>query len=265
MLMNLCSTAFGEYCYKANIAMFTQKRNKAGAAAPELIRMKGKRFVFMSEPDEGEPLSTGFMKEMTSSEKVTGRDLFAGSKEMVEFDVQAKCHLACNDKPKVNSNDGGTWRRLKVIDFPMKFVEGAPKAANELPMDESIMHKVLSKEWAECFMAYLVHLHKEGKGLTKLAPPKEVDAYTQEYKVESDTIAKFITDYIHGPEQQPGDPEVEIPDPVSWSTITNTFREWKRANEVRSGSTDELRKRLETTYGKMPRNGWTAFRFGVGE
>jgi P4 family phage/plasmid primase-like protien len=265
MLMNLCSTAFGEYCYKANIAMFTQKRNKAGAAAPELIRMKGKRFVFMSEPDEGEPLSTGFMKEMTSSEKVTGRDLFAGSKEMVEFDVQAKCHLACNDKPKVNSNDGGTWRRLKVIDFPMKFVEGAPKAANELPMDESIMHKVLSKEWAECFMAYLVHLHKEGKGLTKLAPPKEVDAYTQEYKVESDTIAKFITDYIHGPEQQPGDPEVEIPDPVSWSTITNTFREWKRTNEIRSGSTDELRKRLETTYGKMPRNGWTAFRFGVGE
>jgi phage/plasmid-associated DNA primase len=42
MLMNLCSTAFGDYCYKANIAMFTQKRNKAGAASPEMVRMKGK-------------------------------------------------------------------------------------------------------------------------------------------------------------------------------------------------------------------------------
>jgi hypothetical protein len=41
MLMNLTATAFGDYCYKANIAMFTQKRGKAGAAAPELVRMKG--------------------------------------------------------------------------------------------------------------------------------------------------------------------------------------------------------------------------------
>ena len=177
MLMNLCATAFGDYCYKANIAMFTQKRGAAGAANPELVRMRGKRFVFMSEPDEGEPLSTGFMKELTSSEKVTGRDLFKGSKEMVEFDVQAKCHLACNDKPKVNSNDGGTWRRLIVIDFPMKFVSD-PHGPHQLPVDESIVQKVVSEEWATCFMSYLIHLYKEGNGWRKITPPQEVMAYT---------------------------------------------------------------------------------------
>ena len=261
MLMNLCSTAFGEYCYKANIAMFTQKRGAAGAASPELIRMKGKRFVFMSEPDEGEPLSTGFMKEMTSSEKVTGRDLFAGSKEMVEFDVQAKCHLACNDKPKVNSNDGGTWRRLKVIDFPMKFVTD-PKAANELPVDESIMHKVLSQEWAECFMAYLVHLHREGKGLTNLAPPKEVDAYTNEYKVESDAIARFLSEYVHPVETAVTDP-TEGYEKVTWTAILVAFKEWKRQNEVYAATVVELKKRVEALYGKAPQGGWATFRFGT--
>jgi P4 family phage/plasmid primase-like protien len=262
MLMNLCATAFGDYCYKANIAMFTQKRGKAGAAAPELVRMKGKRFVFMSEPDEGEPLSTGFMKEMTSSEKVTGRDLFAGSKDIVEFDVQAKCHLACNDKPKVNSNDGGTWRRLKVIDFPMKFVVD-PKLPHELPMDESIMHKVLSQEWAECFMAYLVHLHREGKGLMKLAPPKEVDAYTSEYKEESDVIARFIREYVHDVGTIIGDPDVMVPEPVSWGSVASTFQNWKKENElINRGSATELQKRLIGQFGKMPRGGWTSFRFG---
>lgn len=262
MLMNLCATAFGDYCYKANIAMFTQKRGKAGAAAPELVRMRGKRFVFMSEPDEGEPLSTGFMKEMTSSEKVTGRDLFAGSKDIVEFDVQAKCHLACNDKPKVNSNDGGTWRRLKVIDFPMKFVTD-PRASNELPMDESIMHKVLSQEWAECFMAYLVHLHREGKGLTKLSPPKEVEAYTSEYKEESDVIARFIREYVHDVGTIVGDPDVMVPEPVSWNGVAQTFQTWKRENELANrGSATELQKRLIGQFGKMPRGGWTSFRFG---
>ena len=262
MLMNLCATAFGDYCYKANIAMFTQKRNKAGAASPELVRMKGKRFVFMSEPDEGEPLSTGFMKEMTSSEKVTGRDLFKGSNDMVEFDVQAKCHLACNDKPKVNSNDGGTWRRLKVIDFPMKFV-AEPKESYELPMDESIMHKVLSQEWAECFMSYLVHLHREGKGLTKLAPPKEVEAYTNDYKEESDVIARFVREYFHEVGTIVGDPDTVVPEPVPWTSIAQTFQTWKKENELANrGSATELQKRLQGQFGKMPRGGWTSFRFG---
>lgn len=261
MLMNLCSTAFGDYCYKANIAMFTQKRGKAGAASPEMVRMKGRRFVMMSEPDEGEPLSTGFMKEITSSEKVSARDLFQGSKQMVEFDVQAKCHLACNDKPKVNTTDGGTWRRLKVIDFPNKFVH-EPRAANEMPIDESIMHKVLSKEWAECFMAYLVHLYTEGKGLTKLNPPKEVEAYTNEYKEDSDSIAKFMSERFH--EAVPRIPGGAPPEPVLWTTIMIAFQEWKRNNEVKNGGIQELKKRVESEYGKLPSGGWTNFVFGDG-
>ena len=260
MLMNLCATAFGDYCYKANIAMFTQKRGAAGAANPELIRMKGKRFVFMSEPDEGEPLSTGFMKELTSSEKVTGRDLFKGSKEMVEFDVQAKCHLACNDKPKVNSNDGGTWRRLKVIEFSSKFVANPKAGTNELEMDESIMHKVLSPEWAECFMAYLIHLHMEGKGLTRLTPPKDVEKYTNEYKEESDAIARFMGEFFHTNEETVTDPAEEY-EKVSWTEIATSFKDWKRQNEVSVGI-QELRKRIETLYGKLPAGGWASFRFG---
>ena len=258
MLMNLMSTCFGDYCYKANIAMFTQKRGKAGAASPEMIRMKGRRFVMMSEPDEDTPLSTGFMKEITSSEKISGRDLFQGSKQMEEFDVQAKCHLACNEKPKVNTTDGGTWRRLRVIDFPNKFVSD-PKLPNELPMDETIMQKVLSVEWAECFMAYLVHLHMEGKGLTKLTPPKEVEAYTNEYKEESDGVAKFMSEYIHPAGPTTGDGPA---DGISWTMILAEFNAWKRSNDIAKASVVELRKRLEKEYGKLPSGGWTSFRFG---
>jgi len=235
--------------------MFTQKRGKAGSANPELVRMKGKRFVMMSEPDEGEPLSTGFMKELTSSEKVPGRYLFQGSKQMVEIDIQAKIHLACNEKPKINTTDGGTWRRVKVVDFPNKFVY-EPRLPNEFQMDESIMQKVASKEWAECFMAYLIHLYKEGKGLQKLNPPSEVEAYTSEYKEDSDSIARFMTDYFHEVENNG-----EAPENVNITTIIASFQEWKRRNEVRNGNTQDLRKRIEEKYGKLPKGGWTNFRF----
>lgn len=259
MLMNLMMTCFGEYAYKVNIALFTQKRGKAGAAAPELVRMKGVRFVMMSEPDQDDKLSEGFMKEVTGSEKMTVRDLYSGSKQMVELDVQAKFHMACNVKPRVDDTSNGAWRRLKIIDFPSKFVH-EPKLPNERPIDESIMTKVLSKEWAECFIAYLISLYKEGAGWTKLKAPAEVDAYTQEYQQESDVIARFMVDNFHSDGVIPGQPL----DTVAWSTITATFQEWKRSNELMGrGSVQDLRKRIDAQYGKMPRGGWTNFRFGA--
>lgn len=262
MLMNLMSTAFGDYACKAPISLLTQQRNKSAAAAPELVRMKGRRFVTMQEPDEQVPLNTGLMKELASCEKITARDLYAGSKQMIDFDIQARFHLACNEKPKVNTNDGGTWRRLVVIDFPSKFVH-EPKLPNELPIDESIVQKVVSTEWATCFMAYLVHLYKEGNGFRKLSPPEEVMAYTNEYKKESDVIARFLDEFVHKVEITEGDPE-QLIDATTWTTITTTFQEWKRNNELgsRGSSATELKKRLETLYGKCSRNGWTAFRFG---
>lgn len=258
MLMNLMATGMGDYGSKVNVAMFTQRRGKAGAATPELIRMKGKRFVMMSEPDEGEPLSTGPLKELTSCEKVSGRDLFAGSKQMVEFDVQAKFHLACNEKPPVNTTDGGTWRRLKVVHFPSKFV-ASPEGPNQYMVDESIQQKVLSPEWATCFMAYLVHLYKEGKGLHRLSPPSEVDAYTNEYQDDSDVIARFLREYVHTRDAT----DVEELSGVTWTEVSSTFQEWKRQNELAyRASATELKKRMEDKYGKYPRNGWTSFRFG---
>ena len=264
MLMNLMGTAMGDYCYKANIAMFTQKRGKAGAAAPEMVRMKGRRFVTMSEPDEGEPLSTGFLKEITGSEKVSCRDLYAGSKQMVEFDVMAKFFLSCNDKPPVKTVDGGTWRRIKVVDFPSKFVH-EPKLPHELPIDETIMQKVVSPEWATCFMSYLIHLYRSGGGLRKLSPPPEVDVFTNEYKEESDVIARFMREYIQ-PLTDPagsGEPTGDgPPEPTTTTKVNETFKEWKRVNEIWAGNPQDLKKRIEAQYGKYPRAGWTSFRFG---
>jgi phage/plasmid-associated DNA primase len=141
----------------------------------------------------------------------------------------------------------------------MKFVH-SPKLPNELPMDESIMHKVLSKEWAECFMAYLVHIHKEGRGLQQLACPDEVESYTKEYKQESDVVARFIEQYCH---EGTTDPEAVAPVAVSWTEITTAFQGWKRQEEIgQRGSVAELRKKMDERFGKYPKGGWTCFRFG---
>jgi putative DNA primase/helicase len=255
MLMNLMATAMGDYTCKAPISLLTQGRNKSAAAAPELVRMKGRRFVTMQEPDEEVPLNTGLMKELASCEKITARDLYAGSKQMIDFDIQARFHLACNEKPKINATDGGTWRRLVVIAFPSKFVAN-PVAPNEKPIDESLVQKMVGTEWATCFLSYLVAVYKEGNGWRKIVPPSKVMEYTNDYQEESDVIARFIREFVHAPE--PDAP----PELVTTARMNQELKMWKQNNEIFKGSPAELKKRMEATYGKYPPSGWTSFRFG---
>jgi hypothetical protein len=65
-----------------------------------------------------------------------------------------------------------------------------------------------------------------------------------------------MTDYFHEPENIG-----EAPDAVNITTIIASFQEWKRRNEVRNGNTQDLRKRIEEKYGKLPKGGWTNFKF----
>jgi len=177
----------------------------------------------------------------------------------VEFIPQFRLFFSCNDKPIINTTDGGTWRRLVVVDFPNKFVVN-PTKSNEKLMDESIQAKVVSTEWASCFLSYLIHLFKEGNGHRKLTPPKKVMAYTTDYKEDNDVIAKFLREKIHA---LPEIGETEQREPVSWTNVASVFSEWKRTNELMGkGSPQELKKRLESLYKKPSRGGWTSFRCG---
>ena len=203
----------------------------------------------MQEPDERIALNTGQMKEISSGEKMYARDLF---KSGGEFEVLAKFHLACNDKPTVNATDGGTWRRLVVINFLSKFVP-VPSAANEFPVDESIQFSVNSTEWATCFLAYLVHVLKEGRGLRKLVAPAKVMEYTSDYRNDNDAIAKFITEMISVPED--GE-EIES---VTKLALRRTFKAWMDGNGQRVTPSD-MEKRIIEKFGKCPENGWMNFK-----
>ena len=75
-----------------------------------MARTRGKRFVFIREPDVNETLNVGEMKEITGNDKIQARGLY---KEPFEFTPQFKLCLCVIKLPNIPSNDDGTWRRLR--------------------------------------------------------------------------------------------------------------------------------------------------------
>ena len=183
--ITLFEKAFGDYCCKFPITLLTQKRAASNAATSELARAKGKRFASLQEPSEGEHINCGLMKELSGGDKIMARSLF---KEPIEFVPQFKMVLLCNHLPHVPSDDGGTWRRIRVVEFTSKFVDN-PVEENEYPIDYDLPNKLDS--WRSHFMALLLEYYKLYKveGMTE---PEEVMKCTNEYKRQNDHLAEFI-------------------------------------------------------------------------
>lgn len=61
-----------------------------------------KRFAFLSEPEEGERINIGLLKELTGSEEIVARALY---EESTCFIMETKMYLACNKLPDIKAED----------------------------------------------------------------------------------------------------------------------------------------------------------------
>jgi P4 family phage/plasmid primase-like protien len=167
--------------------MLTQKRVKSNETNSELILAKGKRFMILQEPSENEKINVGIMKELTGGDKVQGRGLY---KDPVSFKPQFKMVLTCNHLPGVVADDGGTWRRLRVLRFPSKFCEHPdPKNPLEFKVDTALTDKF--DDWRETFMKILLEYYIK-YATDGIVEPQDVIDETNEYKRNNDQYASFL-------------------------------------------------------------------------
>lgn len=185
LLVEFFMDTIGEYACIFPITLLTMKRAASNAASSELARAKGKRFAIMSEPSNNESLNVGFMKELTGGDKIITRQLF---REPIEYKPQFKIALACNDKPRIPSDDGGTWRRIRVVEYSSKFVEH-PTNENEFPLDPDL--KASMMKWKSYFMSILLEYFKLYKNYG-LHEPEDVLECTKEYKRVNDHMSDYV-------------------------------------------------------------------------
>jgi P4 family phage/plasmid primase-like protien len=249
-LLDLIQKAVGDYYATLPIALLTQKRAASNSAQGEIERTKGRRFAVLQEPNENDKINVGYMKELSGNDRILTRGLY---KEPYEFKPQFKMILACNELPEIPSQDGGVWRRLRVIEFSSKFCENPdPSKSNEFTMDLELSEKF--ERYAEYFITMLIERHKNINP-NKINEPREVINATQKYKDNNDIIGQYVGDRIIT------DPDCK--EKIGITEIYNDFKMWGINNVSKGKKTPDrtqLRSYLEKIYGLYHKDGWKGFK-----
>jgi putative DNA primase/helicase len=153
-------------------------RHHGGGVSNDVARLRGARMVIAVEPEEGQRLAEGRVKQLTGGDRIAARFL---RQEFFEFEPEFKLFLATNHKPEVRGTDEAIWRRVRLLPFAVQIPEAE--------QDKGLRDK-LSAE-AAGILAWLVQgclaWQREGLGL---APA--VQAATAGYRAEMDRLALFL-------------------------------------------------------------------------
>eukprot|EP00960_Hanusia_phi_P063151 765385-Hanusia_phi.AAC.1 len=198
-LVQLLQKTFGDYHRTIPVALFTQKRAASNSASCEVERLKGARLATSSEPDKDDVFNLGIMKELSGHDRLLARKLFNNP---IEFELYAQFILCCNEFPKIPlaaANDGGAWRRLKVIEHSSYFYEGDQppshiRGKTFFKKDPNIDSK-LSK-FPKYLMSKIIHNINGYYPKLKIEIPKEVEYATDTYQRESDLYREFFSEYL---------------------------------------------------------------------
>jgi P4 family phage/plasmid primase-like protien len=246
-LITLMKLVFGDYQTSLQATVFTRKRPEAGAANPDIIAIKCRRFIYSQEPDHNEPLNTSRMKQMSGEDMIEARGLF---KDQDKFKVMGKIFMLCNRLPGISTMDNGTWRRIRVIPFESRFEEAdhpdlLAQRPNVYPRDNNLDEKLMT--WREPFLSYLVHLYETEYIPNGLQPePAVVKQESEKYKADYDSFAKFRMDRIR--ERSNGYNEV-TGEKVSIKEISKCYKRWADLTNTKRMEAKELEHRCEEAFG----------------
>ena len=254
-LVDLMRYTFGDYCSSLSATALTRKRPDSGAANPDIIGIKNKRFIYLQEPDEREPLNTSRMKQFSGEDVVEARGLF---EDQQRFRITGKLFMMCNRLPPIHAMDRGTWRRIRVLLFGSKFVDGSdPELKAGRPgvyaRDNDLDAKL--RQWREAWLGLLVHVYETEYLVAGLEPvPSFVTDESNKYKESFDQYGKFkaerivdMRDSLRGGFAEYGNEMATAKD------IQVAYMNWMKQNEgVLTGkklTKQEIQGRLEEDFG----------------
>ena len=250
-LTSLMSKSMGSYKGTVPISLITGKRNAIGSTSSEVAQLDGVRYAVMQEPTKGDKINEGTMKELTGgTDPIQARALF---KDTVTFVPQFKLVVCTNTDFEDTSNDDGTWRRMRYIDFMSKFLDNPYEDEIKFPRSECPYQFPLDKKleerfesWAPVFMSGLVQRTYENLGLVKDC--HSVMANSDKHREGQDYFTGFVKDKLRKKEGEH----------VKKTALYEEFKKWYIQNygkDIPKGK--ELNEFMDKRFGIHTKAGWS--------
>lgn len=174
---------FGDYGVAVDISTFIESKfgRQAGAATPDLSRLKGKRIAIATEIGEHDKLNEKFLNGISGGDVITARNLRA---DFFDFAATFVVWLFGNNKVRVsdNSKTTGVGDRLKYIHMTFQIPEDMA--------DPTIPDRLYNEE-GPGILNWLIEgcrkFQRDG-----LHEPDEIRVSTDEFFQEQDPVGLFI-------------------------------------------------------------------------
>jgi P4 family phage/plasmid primase-like protien len=198
----LLKHVFGQYFQMTDPTLFSQIRDDPDKPAPTIANIRGKRVIVSSEPKAEKGLQCDTIKRLTGGDPITGRHL---NKDPITFYPMCMWNMQCNDIPDMDSTDHGTWRRIHVINYPSRFVDGKSEMLNDpekyphhYAEDSTIKDKL--EKWAPYFLVMLFNRYQDLKkenfrSLSDEYIPTPVKEATERYKQIANVYELFAKEH----------------------------------------------------------------------
>jgi P4 family phage/plasmid primase-like protien len=196
ILSNVIRLCLGQL-YITGENTFLTTSYKAGAPNPTLADAQGKRYLSISEPDNGTDeckFNIDLIKTITGGDPVTARGLY---KDNVTYIPQFSLNIQCNNKPNLSKLDDGILRRINIIPYKFKFVDN-PKLANERKRNYNLIDRIKQQDFINEFIIMLIEKATEyiDKDVSKINIPSSVLDETKEYIEENNPIINWLQNNI---------------------------------------------------------------------
>jgi putative DNA primase/helicase len=162
--------------------------------------------VTAHENDEAATLREGFVKQATGGDTLKGRWMRA---DFFEFKPTHKLQLLTNHRPVIKGQDFGIWRRILLVDYPVKFGSKEDVAEGRATNEKDTTLPDTLRQESEGILAWIVRgaieWYRDGLKL-----PDSVIASGRAYQSEQDRARQFVD-------------ECCILDEHTWSAFTGGF------------------------------------------
>jgi P4 family phage/plasmid primase-like protien len=249
-LVELMSKCLGDYKATVPITLITQNRCSIGSTSSEIVALVGVRYAVMQEPSKGDKINEGIMKEITGGDPIQGRALF---KDSITFIPQFKLVVCTNVLFDINTNDDGTWRRIRICDFMSKFTDAPYQNEDKFPKSNFPYQYLIDKKidekftlWAPVLASMLVNIAYQTQGNVQDA--KIVTSVSDNYREAQDYLTEFAKDKIF--RKRDG--------LIKKTELLEEFKKWYIMQYGRDNIPNgkEITEYMNKQYGKCTRGKW---------